>query len=86
MILSFSVPDNVKYKIILEWYENTDRQERSRAFREILLSYLGKSQHIIESQTTNHISPAQLQKVNISKVEEADVDLDEKLNFIGMRG
>jgi hypothetical protein len=86
MILSFSVPDSPKNKVILDWYNKVDRSERSREFREILLSYLGKSPHIMESQATNHISLPPLQMVSISSDAEVDVDLDGKLDFIGMRG
>jgi hypothetical protein len=86
MILSFSVPDNPKYKIIIDWYEKGDKQERSRAFREILLSYLG-NHHIIDSQPKTHINSFPiLQKVNISTDAELEVDFDSKLNLIGMRG
>lgn len=86
MIFSFSVPDNPKYQAIIDWYMSVDRQERSRAFREIFLSYLTKSHHIMDSQATNPISLPQIQRIRVEEIVEPEIDFDTKFNMIGKRG
>lgn len=86
MIMSFSVPENnPKYALLIDWYQKADRQERSREFREIFLTYLGKPRHTIELQARNHVSrpePVELVRVDINRPDNDD-DLDSRLDIIG---
>jgi hypothetical protein len=90
MIFSFSVPENNKNARLIAWYKSHDISERSRKFREIFLTYLEKSHHTIDPQTTNHVSLDVLNMIKLDKMDLvanlSDVDLDDRLNAIGIGG
>jgi hypothetical protein len=88
--MSFSVPDTAKYKVLINWYETQDKQERSQNFRNIFMTYLGTPSHTIESKAQHHVSqPLEIppiERINIEPEQLAEVDLNAKFNLIGMRG
>jgi hypothetical protein len=90
MIFSFSVPNNQKNRELVEWYMRADKQERSREFREILMSYLKKSRHTMETNAEDHVSRS-IERVELVRMEDvgrhsADDDLDSRLDLIGVGG
>jgi len=91
MIFSFSVPENDKNTKLVAWYKTHDISERSRKFREIFLAYLEKSCHTIDLQATHHVSHEVLNMIKLDKMDLvannlSDIDLDDRLNTIGIGG
>jgi hypothetical protein len=91
MIFSFSVPENERNMALVKWYRTFDAQERSRKFREIFLSYLGEAHHNIEQSHETRISQPRipnykLERIAISRSNDDDIDLDSRLDSIGILG
>lgn len=88
MIISFSIPETTKYAPIIEWYQSIDKNDRSREFREIFLSYLKKPQHTMNKQVEHHVSQESLKVVELDRINivgvSMDDDLDSRLNMLGV--
>jgi hypothetical protein len=87
--MSFSVPDQAKYQVLIEWYKGQDSQERSRNFRNIFLEYLQRPHHTMEANTQHHISREQvaptIQRIDLARKDD-ELDLSGKLSSLGLRG
>lgn len=90
MIFSFSVPENEKNHLLIDWYKTVDAQERSRKFREIFMSYLKKPQHTMEISETDHVSRSinsiVLDRMDTIGSHSVEDDLDSRLDLIGIGG
>lgn len=88
MIISFSIPETPKYMPIIEWYQNVDKNDRSREFREILLSYLKKTRHTLAQEVESHVSQEVLRLVELERIDiigsSTNDDLDSRLDMMGV--